>query len=34
VTFDFLATNPGNWLFHCHNHHHMEDGMVRVVRYR
>jgi multicopper oxidase len=34
VTFDFLATNPGDWLFHCHNHHHMEDGMVRVVRYR
>ncbi len=34
VSFDFLATNPGDWLFHCHNHHHMEDGMVRVVRYR
>ncbi|RBY89207.1 multicopper oxidase family protein [Blastococcus sp. TBT05-19] len=33
VTFDFLATNPGKWLFHCHNHHHMEDGMVRLVRY-
>jgi multicopper oxidase len=33
VTFDFLATNPGRWMFHCHNHHHMEDGMVRVVEY-
>ncbi|MDT0276960.1 multicopper oxidase family protein [Blastococcus goldschmidtiae] len=33
VTFDFLATNPGDWLFHCHNHHHMTDGMVRLVRY-
>jgi multicopper oxidase len=33
VTFDFLARNPGRWLFHCHNHHHMEDGMVRVVDY-
>jgi FtsP/CotA-like multicopper oxidase with cupredoxin domain len=33
VTFDFLATNPGDWMFHCHNHHHMEDGMVRLVRY-
>lgn len=33
VTIDFLATNPGRWLFHCHNHHHMEDGMVRLVRY-
>jgi FtsP/CotA-like multicopper oxidase with cupredoxin domain len=34
VTFDFLAGNPGRWLFHCHNHHHMEDGMVRLVEYR
>jgi FtsP/CotA-like multicopper oxidase with cupredoxin domain len=34
VTFDFRATNPGTWLFHCHNHHHMEDGMVRLVEYR
>ncbi len=33
VTFDFLADNPGKWLFHCHNHHHMEDGMVREIRY-
>jgi FtsP/CotA-like multicopper oxidase with cupredoxin domain len=34
VVFDFLAGNPGRWLFHCHNHHHMEDGMVRLVEYR
>jgi FtsP/CotA-like multicopper oxidase with cupredoxin domain len=33
VTFDFLAANPGRWLFHCHNHHHMEDGMLRLVEY-
>jgi FtsP/CotA-like multicopper oxidase with cupredoxin domain len=33
VTVDFLATNPGRWLFHCHNHHHMEDGMLRLVEY-
>jgi FtsP/CotA-like multicopper oxidase with cupredoxin domain len=33
VTFDFLAGNPGRWLFHCHNHHHMEDGMLRLVEY-
>jgi FtsP/CotA-like multicopper oxidase with cupredoxin domain len=33
VTFDFLATNPGRWLFHCHNHHHMEDGMLRLLEY-
>ncbi|MDK3258417.1 multicopper oxidase family protein [Blastococcus capsensis] len=34
VGIDFLATNPGRWLFHCHNHHHMADGMVRLVEYR
>lgn len=33
VTFDFLASNPGRWLFHCHNHHHMEDGMLRLIEY-
>lgn len=32
VTFDFLADNPGRWLFHCHNIYHMEAGMVREVR--
>ena len=31
VTFDFLATNPGRWLFHCHNH--TEDGMLRLVEH-
>jgi FtsP/CotA-like multicopper oxidase with cupredoxin domain len=34
VTFDVRADNPGRWLFHCHNHYHMEDGMARVVEYR
>lgn len=33
VTFDFLADNPGQWFFHCHNAYHMETGMARVVRY-
>ena len=33
VTFDFLATNPGRWLFHCHNHHHMQQGMLRLVEF-
>jgi FtsP/CotA-like multicopper oxidase with cupredoxin domain len=33
VTVDFLAANPGWWLFHCHNHQHVEDGMLRVVEY-
>ena len=33
VTFDFLADNPGEWFFHCHNLYHMESGMARVVSY-
>lgn len=33
VDFEFLANNPGNWFFHCHNLYHMEAGMARVVRY-
>ncbi|HEV2402106.1 MAG TPA: multicopper oxidase family protein, partial [Candidatus Sulfotelmatobacter sp.] len=32
-TFQFLADNPGRWLFHCHNIYHMESGMAREVRY-
>ena len=34
VTFDWRADNPGRWLFHCHNHYHMEHGMLRLVEYR
>jgi len=33
VTFDFLADNPGNWLFHCHNLYHLESGMARLFQY-
>ncbi|MDQ3913301.1 MAG: multicopper oxidase family protein [Actinomycetota bacterium] len=33
VTFDFVADNPGEWFFHCHNLYHMESGMARVVSY-
>ena len=33
VELDFVANNPGNWLFHCHNLYHMEGGMMRIVRY-
>jgi FtsP/CotA-like multicopper oxidase with cupredoxin domain len=33
VDLDFVANNPGAWLFHCHNLYHMEAGMVRLVRY-
>lgn len=34
VTFDFLADNPGEWLFHCHNLYHLHAGMARVFEYR
>ena len=34
VTFDFVADNPGDWFFHCHNIYHAEAGMARVFRYR
>ena len=33
ASFDFVADNTGRWLFHCHNHYHMENGMAREVRY-
>lgn len=29
----FLADNPGNWLFHCHDLHHASAGMVTEVNY-
>ncbi|WP_088051904.1 multicopper oxidase family protein [Virgibacillus dakarensis] len=29
----FLADNPGNWLFHCHDLHHASNGMVMLVKY-
>lgn len=32
-TIDFLANNPGNWFFHCHNLQHMMDGLATVVEY-
>ncbi len=32
-TFNFVADNPGNWMFHCHNTYHMETGMARVFEY-
>ncbi|KYH24853.1 cell division protein FtsP [Halalkalicoccus paucihalophilus] len=33
VTVDFVADNPGSWLFHCHNLYHLEAGMARVIQY-
>ncbi|KGX87020.1 multicopper oxidase family protein [Pontibacillus litoralis] len=29
----FVANNPGNWLFHCHDLHHASNGMVTEVKY-
>jgi FtsP/CotA-like multicopper oxidase with cupredoxin domain len=31
---EFVAGNPGEWLFHCHNLVHMEGGLMTEVRYR
>ncbi|NHN47976.1 multicopper oxidase family protein [Halostella sp. JP-L12] len=33
VVLDFVADNPGDWLFHCHNIYHLEAGMARVLTY-
>ncbi len=32
-TIEFLASEPGEWFFHCHNLYHMKNGMARVVSY-
>jgi FtsP/CotA-like multicopper oxidase with cupredoxin domain len=34
-TYDayFVADNPGVWMFHCHELHHAESGMVTTVLY-
>lgn len=29
----FVANNPGNWLFHCHDLHHASTGMVTTIKY-
>jgi FtsP/CotA-like multicopper oxidase with cupredoxin domain len=31
VQIEFMATNPGNWFFHCHKPMHMEGGMITLV---
>jgi len=30
---EFMANNPGTWLFHCHELHHADLGMVTLIRY-
>ncbi len=32
-TVEFLANEPGIWVFHCHNLYHMKMGMMRLVKY-
>ena len=31
---EFVASNPGRWLFHCHNLKHMMGGMMTELRYQ
>ena len=33
VELEFLANNPGNWLFHCHHAYHLAAGMECVFKY-
>ena len=30
---EFVANNPGIWLFHCHELHHADGGMIVPVVY-
>lgn len=30
---EFVADNPGVWVFHCHELHHADGGMVTLVQY-
>ena len=30
---EFVANNPGVWLFHCHDLHHADAGMATLVQY-
>ena len=33
TSFEFVADNPGAWMFHCHNLYHAEGGMMTMVMY-
>ncbi len=33
VRIDVYADNPGEWMFHCHNLYHQEQGMMGVLGY-
>ncbi|HET7273465.1 MAG TPA: multicopper oxidase family protein [Rubrobacter sp.] len=32
LAIEWVADNPGNWAFHCHQVYHAERGMTRVVK--
>lgn len=34
LAFEFIADNPGRWIFHCHNLYHIDAGMGRVFIYQ
>ena len=34
VLVDLDATNPGQWMTHCHNAYHGEAGMMTTLSYR
>jgi FtsP/CotA-like multicopper oxidase with cupredoxin domain len=33
VVVEFDADNPGQWMAHCHNTYHLEQGMAMVMSY-
>lgn len=32
ITVDWVANNPGLWMFHCHNLYHMLNGMMQTFK--
>ena len=34
VVVDLDASNPGQWMTHCHNAYHGEAGMMTTLSYR
>ena len=32
LAIEWVADNPGDWAFHCHQAYHQEGGMMRVVK--
>jgi FtsP/CotA-like multicopper oxidase with cupredoxin domain len=30
-TVDWVANNPGKWMFHCHNLYHMLNGLMNII---